>query len=82
MWNFVKRPMTASPYELTARYRLSRAPARRVKSGVVSRRRRRADSMAASEGNESNRTLASVADSNDLDKDYLEEYDFDGEFVE
>ncbi|XP_076446307.1 uncharacterized protein LOC143283818 [Babylonia areolata] len=79
-YNFVKRPMTASPYELTARYRLSRAPARRAKSGVVSRRRRRADSAPVSDvGNESNRTLASAADSADLDKDYLEEFDFDAE---
>ena len=74
--------MTANPYELTARYRLARAPARRVKSGIISRRRRRTDSTAISEGNESNRTLASAADSSDFDKDFLEDYDFDGKLVD
>ncbi|XP_070197814.1 leucine-rich repeat-containing protein 74A-like isoform X2 [Littorina saxatilis] len=79
IWNFVKRPMTANPYELTARYRLSRAPARRARSGVISRRRRRAESNAGSEIASTHRTLASATDSLDFDKDFLEDYDFDAE---
>ena len=47
--------------------------------GVVHRHRRRANSNAPSEGNESNRTFQSAADSYDFEKDYLEDYDYDGE---
>ncbi|XP_076468162.1 uncharacterized protein LOC143298987 [Babylonia areolata] len=76
MWSYIKRPTTGNPYELTARYRLSHAPLRRVKSGVISRRRR-TNSTAGSESNESNRTLASALGSVDFDRDYPEDFDYD-----
>ncbi|XP_041357811.1 leucine-rich repeat-containing protein 74A-like [Gigantopelta aegis] len=80
IWNLIKRPLTADPYQLTARYRLKSAPVRRVKSGIVSRRRRRPESRAESEGDESIITTATTDGAYffDFDKDLPDDFEFDG----
>ena len=76
MCSLVRRPFTANSYELTTRYRLYREPARRIKSGVVSRRRKREDFGTISEDQESIRTLVSTIESIDFDREVDEECDF------
>ncbi|XP_067660532.1 leucine-rich repeat-containing protein 74A-like [Haliotis asinina] len=76
IWNLIKRPMTANSYQLTARYRVKSAPVRRAKSGVVTRRRRRLESRAESEGCESINSITTATDCTffDLDKDLPDDF--------
>ncbi|XP_046580678.1 leucine-rich repeat-containing protein 74A-like [Haliotis rubra] len=76
IWSLIKRPMTANSYQLTARYRVKSAPVRRAKSGVVTRRRRRLESRAESEGCESIHSITTATDCTffDLDKDLPDDF--------
>ena len=77
IWNLIKRPMTSNPYYLTSRYRMRHTPVRRAKTGVISRRRRK-DFQMGSDCGDSNRSATTTTDMFDLDKDFLEDFDFDG----
>ncbi|GFN79373.1 leucine-rich repeat-containing protein 74b-like [Plakobranchus ocellatus] len=79
IWSLIKRPVTSNPYYLTSRYRMRHAPVRRCKTGVISRRRRKDSQLMGSDCGDSNRSATTTTDMLDLDKEFLEDFDFDAD---
>ncbi|KAL5011893.1 hypothetical protein ScPMuIL_010444 [Solemya velum] len=79
IWTLVQRPSSANPYALTAKYRGTKTPPRRVRSGTVARRRKRPGSRA--DGTPDTNSTEPV-DVLDVSKDFAEEFDYDADDAE
>ncbi|KAJ8297785.1 hypothetical protein KUTeg_024316 [Tegillarca granosa] len=80
-WSLFKRSVFVDPYVLTTKYRTSKTSQKRAKSAVIKRNRRRPDSRADSElgWDSSSRSQTTATDYCDLDKEFPDDFDYDGE---